>query len=210
MTARRIVAIANPVAGRKLGVRVNRIRAEQAVATLERYVFTCDLRRTERRGHATSLARQAAIGSDATLAVLPLGSMVNLGRALGVPRDLEVPVAIHAADAEELDRPPEIALDEGDVLRIGELEVRVFHTPGHTAGGVCFYVTGHLFAGDTLFPGGPGNTRRLGGDFPLIVRMIEEKLLRLPDDTRVYPGHGLDTTIGDERPRLAEWIARGW
>ena len=123
---------------------------------------------------------------------------------------LGVPVAIHPADAASLQAPPEILLDDGDSLAVGSLRFQLLHTPGHTPGGVCFYTPGHLIAGDTLFPGGPGNTRRAGGDFPLIVRLIREKLFALPDDTRVYPGHGRDTTIGAERPHLQEWIDRGW
>lgn len=123
---------------------------------------------------------------------------------------LGVPVAIHPDDAARLTQPAEIALADGDRLSVGNLTFQVLHTPGHTAGGVCFYTEGHLIAGDTLFPGGPGNTKREGGDFPLIIRMIREKLFTLPDATRVYPGHGRDTTIGAERPHLDEWIARGW
>ncbi|HEV8638713.1 MAG TPA: MBL fold metallo-hydrolase [Chloroflexota bacterium] len=123
---------------------------------------------------------------------------------------LKVPVYMHQADAGALKRPPDARLNDGEVLPVGRLEFKVLHTPGHTAGGVCFHTDGHLIAGDTLFPGGPGNTKRPGGDFPLIIRMIREKLFVLPDDTRVYPGHGRDTTIGAERPHLDEWIARGW
>jgi glyoxylase-like metal-dependent hydrolase (beta-lactamase superfamily II) len=123
---------------------------------------------------------------------------------------LKVPVSMHGGDAAQLERPPDTLLNDGDVLTVGRLAFRVLHTPGHTAGGVCFHTDGHLIAGDTLFPGGPGNTRRPGGDFELIVRMIREKLFVLPDETRVYPGHGRDTTIGAERPQLDAWIARGW
>jgi glyoxylase-like metal-dependent hydrolase (beta-lactamase superfamily II) len=127
-----------------------------------------------------------------------------------VRRALGVPVAIHPADARSLKTPPEIELNDGDALQVGNLTFQVFHTPGHTPGGVCFYAPGHLIAGDTLFPGGPGNTRRPGGNFGQIIQMIREKLFTLPEETRVYPGHGLDTTIGAERPHLEEWIARGW
>jgi glyoxylase-like metal-dependent hydrolase (beta-lactamase superfamily II) len=127
-----------------------------------------------------------------------------------VKKALGVPVAIHGADADSLPLDADLLLNDGDELAVGNLRFRVLHTPGHTAGGVCFYTPGHLIAGDTLFPGGPGNTKREGGDFPLIVRMISEKLFTLPDETRVYPGHGRDTTIGAERPQLQEWIDRGW
>jgi glyoxylase-like metal-dependent hydrolase (beta-lactamase superfamily II) len=67
-----------------------------------------------------------------------------------------------------------------------------------------------LFSGDTLFPGGPGATSFEGSDFATIIRSIDERLFTLPADTLVLPGHGLDTTIGTERPHLQEWIDRGW
>ena len=67
-----------------------------------------------------------------------------------------------------------------------------------------------LFSGDTLFPGGPGNTTVPGGDFAQIIESIDRRLFTLPPDTLVLPGHGLDTTIGRERPHLQEWIDRGW
>ena len=127
-----------------------------------------------------------------------------------VREKLKVPVYMHAADAHSLSEAPDVLVKDGDLIRVGGLVFKVLHTPGHTPGGVCFYTDGHLIAGDTLFPGGPGNTKREGGDFPLIVRMVEEKLFTLPDETRVYPGHGADTTIGTEKPHLKEWIARGW
>jgi glyoxylase-like metal-dependent hydrolase (beta-lactamase superfamily II) len=67
-----------------------------------------------------------------------------------------------------------------------------------------------LFSGDTLFPGGPGNTSFEGGDFTTIISSISDSLFRLDDDVIVLPGHGADTTIGAERPHLDEWVARGW
>ena len=67
-----------------------------------------------------------------------------------------------------------------------------------------------LFSGDTLFPGGPGNTTFAGGDFDTIISSLDAKLFSLPANTVVMPGHGVDTTIGNERPHLAEWVARGW
>jgi glyoxylase-like metal-dependent hydrolase (beta-lactamase superfamily II) len=121
-----------------------------------------------------------------------------------------VPVLMHPGDADRLTRPPDRLLADGDVLEVGNLRFTVLHTPGHTDGGVCFHTDGHLIAGDTLFPGGPGNTQRASSDFATIIKAIREKLFPLPDHTRVYPGHGLDTTIGAERPKLDEWIARGY
>ena len=101
-------------------------------------------------------------------------------------------------------------LSDGDILDFGERSTKVLHTPGHTAGGVCLLSGRHLISGDTLFPGGPGNT---GGDerrFAQIIESVRTKLFTLPDDTIVYPGHGADTTIGAERPHLQEWVDRGW
>ncbi|GAC1401486.1 MAG: hypothetical protein NVSMB65_18970 [Chloroflexota bacterium] len=88
--------------------------------------------------------------------------------------------------------------------------LRALHTPGHTAGSLCFYAGGVLLSGDTLFPGGPGATRGDAQRFGQIVGAIRDRLFVLPDETVVRPGHGEDTTIGREKPHLQEWIARGW
>ncbi len=104
-------------------------------------------------------------------------------------------------------------LAHDQVIEVGELRVRVIHTPGHTPGSTCFLVEGSplLFSGDTLFPGGPGATAFEGGDFPTIIASIEQRLFhRLADDVLVLPGHGAPTTIGAERAHLDDWIARGW
>ena len=121
------------------------------------------------------------------------------------------PVVMHPDDVHLLEgRRVDAELHDGDVLRIGEAEITVLHTPGHTAGSICLYAPPFLIAGDTLFPGGPGLTKRPGGDFALIVESIRDKLFTLPEATIVYPGHGRGTTIGAEKPHLAEWIERGW
>jgi glyoxylase-like metal-dependent hydrolase (beta-lactamase superfamily II) len=77
---------------------------------------------------------------------------------------------------------------------------------------MCFVLEGSpiVFSGDTLFPGGPGATQFEGGDFPTIIRSVETLFSRLPADMVVLPGHGTDTTIGNESPHLQEWIDRGW
>ena len=106
----------------------------------------------------------------------------------------------------------DVFLEPETVIEVGRTRLHTILTPGHTAGSMCFLVEGSpvLFSGDTLFPGGPGATSFPGGDFPAIIRSIDEKLFVLPADTKVLPGHGLDTTIGTERPHLQEWIDRGW
>lgn len=155
--------------------------------------------------------------------------LLELCRALGVRRVLEthghwdhiqaVPqlrdagydVAVTEADAGMLPS-YDSTIDDEDVIEVGRLRLHALHTPGHTPGSVCFTVEGAplLFSGDTLFPGGPGNTSFEGGDFPTIMRSLEDRLFTLPDDTLVLPGHGDSTTIGTEKPHLDEWAERGW
>jgi glyoxylase-like metal-dependent hydrolase (beta-lactamase superfamily II) len=126
-----------------------------------------------------------------------------------VKRATNAPVAVHPDDAAMLPIPADVLLHDGDRLKVGEHELLVLHTPGHTPGGVCFLTGPYLISGDTLFPGGPGNTRSSTGDFPQIIASVR-RLFELPDETQVLPGHGADTTIGREKPHFDEWIARGW
>jgi glyoxylase-like metal-dependent hydrolase (beta-lactamase superfamily II) len=121
---------------------------------------------------------------------------------------LGVPVYAHPDDEYPVEIDQE--LNDGDTITFGERSVTVLHTPGHTPGGVCLLHGKHLISGDTLFPGGPGNTWKDPKKFAQIIESIETKLFVLPDETAVYPGHGKDTTIGTERPQLQEWKDRGW
>ncbi len=104
-------------------------------------------------------------------------------------------------------------LDDDVEIEVGNLRLRTIHTPGHTPGSMCFQLVGTplLFSGDTLFPGGPGATAVPGGDFDEIIASIDNRLFSSLDPrTLVLPGHGVDTTIGRERPKLDAWVARGW
>lgn len=92
-------------------------------------------------------------------------------------------------------------LEDGDVLKLGDNEIRVIHTPGHSRGGLCFYIpaAGWLVSGDSLFEGSIGRTDLEGGSYATLIKSITERLLILPDETVVYPGHGAYTTIGEEK-----------
>jgi glyoxylase-like metal-dependent hydrolase (beta-lactamase superfamily II) len=128
-----------------------------------------------------------------------------------------VPTAAHALDADPLPVRPDRLLADGDTLTVGDLVFDVIHLQGHTEGSVALALGGpaagdvvQLFTGDCLFPGGVGKTWK-DGDFERLLDDVTTKLFDVyPDSTVVYPGHGDDTTLGAERPQLAEWRARGW
>jgi glyoxylase-like metal-dependent hydrolase (beta-lactamase superfamily II) len=133
-------------------------------------------------------------------------------QAVPAVREAGITVGVTAADAAMLPS-YDFVLEDDSVIEVGRLRLATIATPGHTPGSMCFRLEGSpvLFSGDTLFPGGPGNTRTDLGDFPTIIRSVEDRLFApLPAETVVMPGHGADTTIGNERPRLQEWIDRGW
>lgn len=94
---------------------------------------------------------------------------------------------------------PDRLLDQGDSFEVGEHTFKVFHVPGHSPGGICLLGDGHLFVGDVLFAGSIGRTDLPGGDFEALVKGVRQRLFSLPDETIVHPGHGPDTTIGQER-----------
>jgi glyoxylase-like metal-dependent hydrolase (beta-lactamase superfamily II) len=127
------------------------------------------------------------------------------------------PTAAHEIDAEPLPVTPDRLLAGGDTIQIGELTFDVIHLRGHTPGSVALALDGaatggvtQLFSGDCLFPGGVGKTWQ-PGDFEQLIEDVATRVFdRFGDDTVVYPGHGDDTTLGAERPHLAEWRERGW
>jgi glyoxylase-like metal-dependent hydrolase (beta-lactamase superfamily II) len=133
----------------------------------------------------------------------------------------EVVKATGAASLAHADDAPAIPvvtaeLRDGDTIPVGDCSLEVIHVAGHTPGSIVLLYqdpagTAHLFTGDSLFPGGVGNTRGNKANFTSLINDVEHKLFdRLPDDTWFSPGHGKDSTLGAERPHLAEWRARGW
>ncbi|MYY06315.1 MULTISPECIES: MBL fold metallo-hydrolase [unclassified Streptomyces] len=119
-------------------------------------------------------------------------------------------------DAEGIEVPTEVLVEDGDTIRVGQVALTARHLTGHTPGSIALlyddpHGAPHLFTGDCLFPGGVGNTHKDPEAFASLLHDVETKLFApLPDETWVYPGHGGDTTLGDERPHLPEWRARGW
>ena len=133
-------------------------------------------------------------------------------QAIPEMRDAGYSVSVTSEDAGMLPSYDEVIGDD-EVIAVGDLRLRTILTPGHTPGSICYQLEGRpvLFSGDTLFPGGPGATSFDGGDFPTIIRSIEDRLFStLAADTLVLPGHGDDTTIGAESPHLQDWIDRGY
>ncbi len=121
-----------------------------------------------------------------------------------------------ADDADALPLPPDVRLRHGDTVAFGEVVLAVTHLRGHTPGSVALAYddpegTTHLFTGDSLFPGGIGNTTRPEQSFESLIEDVTTRVFDVyRDDTWFYPGHGADSTLGAERPHLPEWRARGW
>lgn len=154
---------------------------------------------------------------DIKLIVLTHGHIDHTGALKEVREATGATVAVHTDDAQSLGRgvslisvlmpglsyptppPPDRLLKDGDSIDIGDLHFLVLHTPGHTPGGICLLGEGVVFSGDTLFNYGIGRTDLPGGSYNQIMNSLQTKLMTLPDDTIVYPGHGPRTTIGAER-----------
>jgi len=127
--------------------------------------------------------------------------------------------AAHPADADPLPVKPAELVSDGDTVAVGNVRLRAIHLVGHTPGSIALLYDAdgalaeqpHLFTGDCLFPGGPGNTFNNADAFASLMDGLENKVFGpLPDATWIYPGHGKDTTLGAERPHLQEWRERGW
>jgi glyoxylase-like metal-dependent hydrolase (beta-lactamase superfamily II) len=166
-------------------------------------------------GQVLDLAKQ--MGLDIKLIVASHGHIDHIAGIGPLRRQTGAPVLMHESDiamltyakemgarwgmnVEEPGAPDHLVVD-GSYIDVDGLRLQVLHTPGHTQGSICFYVEGVVFAGDTLFAGSIGRTDLPGGDYDQEMASIVERLLALPDDTLVLPGHMEETTIGQERQR---------
>lgn len=149
--------------------------------------------------------------------ILTHGHGDHIGGVMELKNALNVNVMIHEEDAEMLrngeinlsttmamgsvEIEPDKLLKDGDIIKFGDLEAEVIHTPGHTKGGICLKIEDILITGDTLFAGSIGRTDLSGGNYETIISSIKEKLMVLSDNIEVFPGHGGPSTIGRERVR---------
>lgn len=161
-------------------------------------------------------AIEAAVGGRHVVAVVCThGHNDHITVAPQLSADLDAPVLLNPADTMlwEMTHGDKAfrALQDGQILTAGGVELRAIATPGHSPGSTCLYAPdlGTVFSGDTLFQGGPGATGRSFSDFPTILGSIKDKLGALPADTMVCTGHGDSTTTGDEIVHYDEWSAKG-
>ncbi|WP_062211250.1 MBL fold metallo-hydrolase [Streptomyces sp. NBRC 109706] len=157
------------------------------------------------------------IGPDGLVGVVTTHRHGDHWQALEeVVRATGAPTYAGRHDVEGIPVPTSVPLDDGGEVAVGRCRLTVRHLVGHTPGSVALVYDDpdghpHLFTGDSLFPGGVGNTRGDADAFASLLHDVETKLFaQLPDETWVYPGHGADTTLGAERPSLPEWRERGW
>ncbi|MDY6893267.1 MAG: MBL fold metallo-hydrolase [Chloroflexota bacterium] len=146
-------------------------------------------------------------GTNPRYILITHGHLDHLLALTEIKSHLAVPVAAHPLEVEALPSTADILLDDGDEVLFGNVKLRVLHTPGHTPGSLCFLTGRYLISGDTLFPGGPGKTST-PADLNQIIESITTKLFKLPDDTRVYPGHGDSTDLGKEKREFAAFSSR--
>lgn len=126
----------------------------------------------------------------------------HIGALAALRLKLDIPLGAHSLDSSQISPSPEISLQDGDTISLGNLVFDVLHTPGHTPGGLCFKYGIHLFSGDSIFPGGPGKTGS-PANLKQLIGSLKAKIFVLSDDTWIYPGHGEITNLKKEKDEFA-------
>ena len=172
------------------------------------YILTClktgDCAVVDAPGDAGKILDQLQQTNPQTI-LMTHNHMDHTGALAELKSALDIPIAAHAAD--RLPIPTDRLLDDGEAVTLGDIQLSVMHTPGHTPGSLCFYTEGVLISGDTLFPDGPGKTGS-PADFRQIVESLKSKLFVLPEDTLVFPGHGDHTVLGKEKKAFEAFSVR--
>jgi glyoxylase-like metal-dependent hydrolase (beta-lactamase superfamily II) len=146
-------------------------------------------------------------GTKPTQILITHNHFDHLGALRELKDRLNISVAVHPDDADGLPLTPDVNLNDGDHVSFGSINLEVLHTPGHTPGSLCFIHDHYLFSGDTLFPAGPGRTSSPAA-FEQIVKSLKEKIFVLPENTLIYPGHGVSTVLKKEKDEYAIFSSR--
>jgi glyoxylase-like metal-dependent hydrolase (beta-lactamase superfamily II) len=146
-------------------------------------------------------------GTRPTCILITHKHMDHTGALQRLKNEWAVPIAAHISDADNLPVEAEMLLEDGNIVSFGKVTLDVLHTPGHTQGSICLLTGNILLAGDTIFPGGPGKTTT-PDDFRQIIRSLQRKIFVLPDDVKIYPGHGEGTTVKKAKQEFAVFSAR--
>lgn len=213
------VHVGGPVDVRELpGLIVAKLAVGQLSnnAYLLRCQVTGDALLIDAAAEPAKLAALTRLGGPPAQAVLTTHRHADHWQALAaVVAETGARTLAGAADAEGIPVPTDRQLQHGETVHVGEVELTTILLRGHTPGSIALYYqdpmgVGHLFTGDSLFPGGVGKTGS-PDDFNSLVSDVSDRVFDVyPDETWFYPGHGDDSTLGVERPSLPEWRARGW
>jgi glyoxylase-like metal-dependent hydrolase (beta-lactamase superfamily II) len=211
------VTVGGPADTRELpGLTITKV----AVGPMDNNAYL--LRCTQTGAQALIDAANDASTLTALIGDVPLATIITThqhwdhwGALEEVQRATSADTVAHPEDAGEIPVPTTHLVRHGDTVAVGNATLSVIHLRGHTPGSIALrYDDGaqpHLFTGDSLFPGGPGNTQHDPERFGQLMTDLEDRVFgELPDVTWVYPGHGKDTTLGTERPHVPEWRERGW
>ena len=174
------------------------------------YIITCSQTRDsvliDAPAEASEILKQLK-GTNPRCILITHSHSDHVGALSELKSELRIPIGVHRLDAHGLSLRPDFLLDDGEEISFGNISLKVLHTPGHTPGSVCFLIGKHLISGDTIFPGGPGKTES-PGDLRRIVESITSKIIVLPGETAIYPGHGDPTIVRKEKTELAIFSSR--